>query len=352
MNFNLLLIGFFILLFSACKKELPKENEQEDSIIEGVIVLNEGLFQQNNSSISWVIPSKNEVNQDVFLSRNNRLLGDTGNDIQRYGGKVYVVVTTSSTIEILDAKSFQSIKQIPMYHDGVSQQPRNIVFYEGKAYISSFDGYINVLDTLTNTITSRIAVGDKPDHLIVSNGQLFVSNSGGLNSPEMDSTVTSIDLNTHEVTHTYIVGKNPGQLVDDGEAGLYVVKRGDYMSIPSELIRIDLLSQIVENTGIPATSITKQGDDILVVNFNSITHDASVDRFSCSSKTIVASNVLDLTNHVETLHGIYSQSDGSILVLDAMNYTNQGYIRFYDDQGNYYKSIPVGLNPSKILNYE
>jgi hypothetical protein len=35
-----------------------------------------------------------------------------------------------------------------------------------------------------------------------------------------------------------------------------------------------------------------------------------------------------------------------------MGYTNTGYIREYDVQGNYLQSYHVGLNPSKILFYE
>jgi len=352
MNFRLIYIGLLVFFFSACNKEVQEENKDDFSLSEGLLVLNEGLFQQNNSSISWVDLNSDEVKQDLFLNTNNRLLGDTGNDIQRYGGKVYVVVTTSSTLEIVDAKDFKTIKQIPMHYEGVPQQPRNVVFYGGKAYISSFDGYINVLDTVTNTIVSRIEVGDNPDHLVVCENQLFVSNSGGLNSPVMDSTVSSIDLNTNQVSHNYIVGKNPGQLVYDGQDGLYVIKRGNYGSIPSELIYIDLIYQTVENTGIPATSIAKQGNELLVVNFNSMSHDASMARFNCSSKTIVAQNILNLSNHVETLNGVYPKPDGSIMVLDAMSYTNQGYVRFFDEQGNYLKSISAGLNPTKILSYE
>ena len=95
------------MLFSCGKDNEPPVTI--DTISNGALVLCEGLFQQNNSQLSFVSFENNQVENNFFLNRNNRQLGDTGNDLKRYGDKIYIVVNVSSTIEILDANSFASV---------------------------------------------------------------------------------------------------------------------------------------------------------------------------------------------------------------------------------------------------
>ena len=64
-----------------------------------------------------------------FRALNHRGLGDTANDMDIYGSKLYVVVNVSSTVEVIDLQSGLSVKQIPMLTDnGSSRQPRAITF--------------------------------------------------------------------------------------------------------------------------------------------------------------------------------------------------------------------------------
>ena len=122
------LVSCLCLLLFSC----GKDNEPPviiDTISNGALVLCEGLFQQNNSQLSFVSFTNNQVENNFFLNRNNRQLGDTGNDLKRYGDKIYIVVNVSSTIEILDANSFTSIKQISMMNGATAKQPRSIAFH-------------------------------------------------------------------------------------------------------------------------------------------------------------------------------------------------------------------------------
>ena len=97
-----------LLLYSCGKNnEPPIETE---SISNGALVLCEGLFQQNNAQLSFVSFNNNQIENNVFLNRNGRQLGDTGNDIKKYGNKIYIVVNVSSTIEVLDANTLRKIR--------------------------------------------------------------------------------------------------------------------------------------------------------------------------------------------------------------------------------------------------
>src|SRR5690554_3687584 len=95
-----------LIVLTSCKKD-KTEPLTEGGYSNGILVLNEGLFQLNNSTLSWVNLSTQDVTTDLFLSVNNRPLGDTGNDMLLYGGKIYITVTGSSTVEVIDRNTLK-----------------------------------------------------------------------------------------------------------------------------------------------------------------------------------------------------------------------------------------------------
>ena len=88
-----------LFLFS-CKKDIVENKVVVNQLHQGALVLNEGLFQQNNSSLSWVDYYDYSTQNEFFELKSGRKLGDTGNDMQQYGGKIYVVVTVVVAIFI------------------------------------------------------------------------------------------------------------------------------------------------------------------------------------------------------------------------------------------------------------
>tara|TARA_B110000305_G_scaffold157124_1_gene173814 strand:+ start:520 stop:1572 length:1053 start_codon:yes stop_codon:yes gene_type:complete len=345
------LIVLFILV--GCKKDKPIEPVVESDLSNGIAVLCEGLFQQNNSSVSWVNLSNGAVTNSFFESRANRLLGDTGNDIQRYGGKVYIVVNVSSTIEVLDANTFYPIKQISMLNNGVGKQPRSITFANGKAFVTCYDGFLDVIDTSSLSVEQRIPVGLNPESVAVANGKIYVSNSGGLNAPLMDSTVSVLDLNTYAELTRITVGLNPGQLVVDNEGDIYSIIRGDFGAVSSSLTRIDTQIDVVaDQFSINASSITKMNNKLLIGNYDFTTQINSVLLFDALSETIENSNYLNLSE-ITTLYGIqYNPVNDLIYTTDAMSFTNTGFLRVFSTSGNLIQSYHLGLNPVKVIFYD
>jgi YVTN family beta-propeller protein len=341
---------FLIFLIYGCKKDTSENPTAVDHFSNGLLVLNEGLFQHNNSSLSWINFSNDEVNNSLFEQKTNRQLGDTGNDIQRYGGKIYIVVNVSSTIEVLDAKSGASLAHIQMRHNGTPKQPRSIAFANGKGYVSCFDGFVDVMDTTSFSIVSRISVGLNPDHILHADGKIYVSNSGGLDQPLMDSTVSVIDPMTNAEVQKITVGKNPGPLSADNVGNIFVIARGNYSTIPSRLVKIEQGTNQTTTYSFNASNLSKMNDNFLVHSQAGST--SSVKLFNPSSGTIEHENYLDLVN-VQTLFNIqYDPTRNQIYCFDAMNYSNSGYVRVFSSNGNYLKSYHVGLNPAKALIYE
>lgn len=343
-------IKFLLLLvvFASCKPKDPEPPiDPGMELTDGMLVLCEGLFQHNNSSISWVRWNDGAADNDFFLSRTDRDLGDTGNDMKRYGGKIYIVVNISSTVEVMNAESFAPIKQIQMQAGGQAKQPRSLAFANGNVYVSCYDGFVDVIDTATLTVTQRIPVGANPEGLAIANGKLYVANSGGLNYPNVDSTVSVIDLTLNSEITRITVGNNPGGVIADAQGDIYVIARGNYGSIPSRMKRINTTTdQLVESFSFDVNGFAAFGSKMLVYSSNQI------HAFDPVLEAIESSNFVDLTG-VTTLYGVaYNDKDSYIYVTDAMNYTNTGYVRKYTTSGSFVTSYHVGLNPSKILFYD
>lgn len=343
---------FFVLVFVtfSCKKDKPIEPEMPATLKNGMLVLNEGLFQLNNSTLSWVNLLDGSIDNDFFTNKTGRQLGDTGNDMQKYGGKIYIVVNVSSTIEVLDANSGESIQQITMNNGTVGKQPRAIEFYKNHAYVSCFDGYVDVIDTATLAITQRIQVGSNPDHMTVSGNHLFVSNSGGLNAPLMDSTVSVIDMNSQTEITKIKVGLNPGSIQASGNGNVYVIARGNYGSIPSKMIGISIANlNINEMFNFEVSSISAFGDKLLLSTLEYGTNTQRISLFDPISNTVTNPVFIPLTQ-VQTLYNVqYVASQNKIYVLDAKGYTNTGYVYEYSASGTLLNSYHVGLNPNSIL---
>lgn len=335
----------------ACKKKYKEEPAAVNTLSNGILVLNEGLFQQNNSSLSWINLSNGQVNNEVFLQKTNRELGDTGNDLRRYGGKIYIVVSVSSTIEVLDAKTLAPIQQISMLNGSIGKQPRSIEFYGSKAYVSCYDGYIDVIDTAGLYVEKRIAVGANPERLTIAGSRLFVTNSGGLNFPDVDSTVSVIDLASHTEITKIVVGKNPGDILTAADGKVYAISRGDYSTTPSRMHRIHPTNLTLEYSyPFDVSSMSARGSDLLLIK--SSAGATEVDLFSTNTQAIISANFIDLSG-VNTLYGIHCDlTKQRMYCLDAMGYTNSGYVREYNFSGTFLNSFHVGLNPSKLLIYD
>lgn len=350
--YKIIVICTGLILFS-CKKDQPEEtpNTPVDQFKNGVLVVNEGLFQQNNSTLSWVDFATDAVNGEIFEQKTNRQLGDTGNDIARYGGKIYVVVNVSSTIEVLDAKTGNSIKQISMLSNGIPKQPRFVEFHNGKVFVPCFDGYVDVIDTISLEVIQRIQVGSNPDGIHKVNDRLFVANSGGLNYPNVDSTLSVIDPVSMTEVGRIVVGKNPTRIQSDVNGNIYVITQTGLNTLNSQLVKVDHQTLSVETIyPLQVNRMERIGANFLL--YISSGNTSSIQLFDPLTGSIVNPNFMDAGLFTTFYGAQYDSGRNQIYCFDAMGYVNSGYIRIFSSNGTHLKNIKVGLNPSKLLIYE
>jgi len=317
-------------------------------------ILCEGLFNMNNSTLAKYDLNSKTVVPDFFLTINKRGLGDTANDMGIYGSKMYVVVNVSSQIEVLDVNTGKSLAQIAMKNEkGIAREPRFIDFHNGKAYICSFDGSVSKIDTATLRIEATVQCGKNPDGICMTNNKLYVSNSGGLNFPNYDNTVSVIDLNTFTELKKITVAVNPGKIRADSQGDVYVVSRGDYGANPYLFQRINSKTDMLEETfnDIQALNFNIHNDTAYIYNYDFAKQSCWVKVFDCKSEQLISENFITDGTELSTPYSVdINPANGDVYLTDAKSYTIWGDVLCFDRQGKLkFKISDIGLNPKKIL---
>ncbi len=336
-----------LFLFVACVKPPEEKPQVETTEAQNrVLILNEGLWGQNNASFSVIDLDSATVQNKVFETINGRKLGDVGNDLEIYGHKAYILVNSSSVLEILDLETLESLKSIPLFDGNVARQPRQIAFHENKAFISLFDGNVAVLDTASLSIEQYIKVGRNPEGLTVQNGKLYVANSGGLDFPNYDTTVSVISLETLEEIKRIPVRINPNNVVADDNGNVYVASRGNHKDITPLLQKIDSYSdELVSIPEIKANTLWMHRDTLFMTLTNANTGKGTIGSYSTKTDQLIADDLVPALSN-DILYGLAVHPQTSELFLATTpSYTAIGSIKVFDQKGNEKLSLATSILP-------
>lgn len=354
-------IQFFLLLIFICAacddmKDQPEpyifpENTNESGKI---YVLSEGLYNLNNSTLACINFEERKIEFNFFGIKNGRGLGDTANDIKKNGNQLWIAVCGSSQIEILQISTGKSIKRLSLTNENDEPRyPRAITFWGNKAYVCSFDGSVTEIDTANFVMKTDIFCGRNPDGIVAVNGKLYVSNSGGLDFPNYDSTVSVISLLTRQELKKITVGQNPYKLRADSEGDIYVVSRGNNGTIPAVWQRIDSKTDELLQTfdNLPVGNFEIRNDTAYMYNFDFITNNFWYKSFDCKTERLINDQLITDGTVIERPYSITVHPfNGNIYICDAKNYTTNGDMLCFDKKGKLkYKIQQIGLNPNNVI---
>ncbi|MGU3374149.1 YncE family protein [Chryseobacterium sp. M5A1_1a] len=356
---NICFIFFALISLVACRTDeivIPMEVVEglapvENTAIKGFYVLNEGNMGSNKCTLDFFDYTKGTYYRNIYAEINPNVLkelGDVGNDIKIYGGKLYIVVNVSNTIEVLDAKTAKRIKSIHL------QNCRYLTFNNGKAYASSYVGPVDInpnapkgkvveIDTTSLAIQREVTVGYQPEEMEIVGNQLFVANSGGYMVPNYDRTVSVIDLNNFTETKKIDVAINLHRLKKDNYGDLYVSSRGDYYNVPSNLYLIDAATgAIKKDFHLAVNEMTIVNDKLYFYgnefNYNTHTYKKTFGIIDVKTEQIISNKIVDADYEaiIKTPYGIaVNPITEDIYITDARNYVSMGYVYCFDKNGHF-----------------
>lgn len=175
----------------------------------GAYVVNSGNMDSKiESSLTAIDYDSSTATQNVFKTANGRTLGNTANDGIVYGNKIYLAVDQSNTIEVIDKKTKQSIKQIKtteLLGNAEGAHPRHIIAGGGNVYFTTYGGYVAAVDTTSFALQKKWQVGNYPEGLVFGNDTLYVANS---NYGAGGGNISCINLSNDNVETKNIEGVN------------------------------------------------------------------------------------------------------------------------------------------------
>ena len=208
-------------------EDYPETYLQEYST--GAYVVNSGNMYSNiESSLTAIDYASSTATQNVFKTANGRSLGNTANDGIVYGNKIYLAVDQSNTIEVIDKKTKQSIKQIKttdLLGKAEGAEPRHISADGGKVYFTTYGGYVAAVDTTSFALQKKWQVGSYPEGLVIAHGNIYVANS---NYGKGGGNISCINLSNDKVETKNIEGVNNPTSIYYASNVLYVLDNQYY----------------------------------------------------------------------------------------------------------------------------
>ncbi|MFI3306730.1 MAG: YncE family protein [Rikenellaceae bacterium] len=368
------MVAMLLVFVASCRKELPivgststQVSDGQDGEIKGLFLLNEANMGSNKSTLDYYDYTSGVYSKNIFPERNPsvaRELGDTGNDIKIWGGKLYAVLNGSNLVEVMNVTTAEHVAVVSI------PNCRYLAFKDNYAYVTSFAGAINdddanrrlgyvaKIDTATMAVVAECTVGYQPEEMAVVGDKLYVANSGGYISPEYDSTLSVIDLDSFSVVDEIEVAVNLHRVRADDDGKLWVSSRGDYEDVASALYVIDtengeVVNQLnnlaVSNMTISATSLYVCSTEWSNAQQSNTVSYAVVD----TEKQVVVNRgfITDGTDaNITTPYGLaVNPYNGEIFVTDATDFITPGKLYCYSSVGVLRWSVTTGDAPAHIV---
>lgn len=381
-NFGKVVLAIALVAAAGCRKEdtlrfLPGENgepsdyEVVDAAVDaaaepsGFYLVNQGNQGSNKARLDFLNFHNGFYIRDVFTEYNPEVvkgLGDTGNDVQVYKGKVFVVVNGSHKVEIMDAYSMKRLAQVDV------PNCRFIAFDGNHAYVTSYvakdkeslktqKGALYCIDLDTYKVTGQVTVGYQPEQLVIMDGKAYVANSGGYVAG-YDDTVSVVDLKSMKVEYDIKVAINLGLMLVDAEGTIWVSSQGNFSDVSSTLnylVKKGDKYELGGSVNVPVSSMALAGDKIYVIGSTytppawALTTTYNIVNAK-TRKLESGSFITDGTeSDIATAFTVtVNPGNGDIYVTDAKDYVSSGTLHCYTGSGKHKWSVHTGDIPARI----
>ncbi len=342
-----------VCLVVSCDKDL---DEMSVSIADDEPVawlLNEGSWNGSNSELSLVSLMSGTIQNDCFYKANHRRLGDVGQDAIVYGGKMYVTLFASNTVEVVDVHSGKSVTQISMG----DRQPRYMAVAGGKVYVSCYSSpSVVAIDTLSLQISATCLLDAYcPEQICVLRDSLYVCSSwqyAANGSFVYDNKLCVVDLKTFTHVGSIVVGANVNVVKVLNNNTLAVNYRGDYTpeSKPGvSLVDVSASPAVVTSCNVEATQMDCYNGDVYCMNVGS--GDAGMQFWRIDGNTLQKSQMLQSSYSLfnNPYYFCVNQNNGDVYITDAQYFAANGDLYCFSSEGVLRWHCEASTAPTKLV---
>ncbi len=347
---SLAYLGYVAIFIQACSIKEDPLPQPYDTLTHfshkpGVFILNEGIFQWGNGSIDFWIPGTKTVHHDIFQAVNKRPTGDVVQNMSIRGSRAWIVVNNSGKIEIVDLRTFKSVKTLTGF-----TSPRYLLFLKNqKVYASDlYRPVIYVMDTLGNKL-KEINLERTAEQLLEVNGIVWALNWSAFGGYD-NSGISLI----HSANDTYIgyieLGKEPNSAVIDRAGFIWVLCSGGYMHQQAPTLwKMDSKGNILfrmefDRPGDYPThlQINKAGDTLFYLNRD--VYALPVINPALPGKKIIEAGGRNFYGFKVGKH--------FLMISDALNYQTRGKVYIFTRGGKSLDTLTAGIIPGHFCSNE
>ena len=341
---NFLILAVFLWSCSNTSEPTPKTTGS-------VLVVNEGAFFNDNSSVSLFDTKTKSVSLDIFKKKNNGV--SFGGTVQSVGlsadqKTAYICVATPSgndKLMLAQSSDFQAIKEImgmeiPRY--GVALGNRIFVSNWGKYVLPAYtnpNSFVAVINGITNEIEKKIAVSSRPEGLLVFENKIYVACGTGNN-------ITVIDANSLTILKTIKTEGEPQKLVLDKNNKIWVLcQTGFLQQIEADQV---VKSIKIEKLQINSQLATNPQKDLLYLVSGEPypSQESALWAWDISASTWNAKKIVDKRN----IYGLgVDSNDGTIYVGIAPDFQSNGTVLRLKTDGTEIDNFGVGIAPNGFI---
>jgi len=258
---TLLAILMGALALTACSDdgEITVVGPTAPDTLPNAYILNQGSYYNGiDGTLDALLPD-GSYTASLFSNVNGQSLGDSPQNGVVYGSHLYIPMYGSNLLWVLDAATLRIVTSI------ATNSPEWVCAAGGAVFVSNNDGYVSRIDTLSMSVTTKVAVGPNPAQMTSRGDSVYVSISDGYNwsgGCADGKRVAVIDATTGKVTRSLPCGVNPGLLAATADGTLYVVARGTYEGAVVQQIAADGTTTTLCDGSIIALS----GNTLYVIN--------------------------------------------------------------------------------------
>jgi hypothetical protein len=320
----------------------------------GIFVLNEGSFNNSNSSLTFLSSDYSQHILDLLSKANpNQSLGDVAQSMLVHGDKIYIVVNNSNKIVVINKFSSQYVGSITT---GIVN-PRYIVINNNNIYISCWgipanatDDYIAVINEINYNLSSKIMVTEGPEKLMIHNNNLFVNHKGGFSN---GNSVSVINTTNNTVSNTFTTGDIPNDLAIYNNQ-LYVFCSGKTVynanwNIIEETggkLKSYNLTDFTETQSVDFGNTQHPNNFVVDQDKLYYTLGGQVYQKIITSSTIPTAALFN--PQVTYLYGL-NVLDNKIYVCDAKNFNSAGSLKIFNLTGTLLTEKATGIGPNSVL---
>ena len=369
--FNLAVMVMGATLLTSCLgDDKSTDNPTEYVVTNGALIINNGSsYNGIDGSLTFLDYETGETKQNVYKNANGTSLGGTPNALLVYGDKVYIAGSDENTVFVLNKKTFKLIEKISTTEEmgeAEGAMPRYVTAYEDKVYVSTYGGYVCVIDTgdvnMPPYYYDKYKVGSYPEGMAIGLKDnvpfLYVANSDYGNGNGSISIINLTSGAVSEFKNEKI--HNPQELALAGDY-IYVLDWGYY---DENWVQKEAGVYLINGSSVQ--KIIPDATGMAAAGYNILTFNAPYD--SGKQTTYSIYNIAYGTLNTFTLSGDSSNpivspaaisidpNTGYVMIASRTknaetgypDYAAPGFVNLYTGNGQYVKTLATGVEPHQI----